>query len=76
VVNPLQALLGDVLLVLAGLAVVLLAVIFLLFEVDLILRLGRNLARRLGPDRPDPAAGMQASQEPAVERVPGAQGGR
>jgi hypothetical protein len=77
VVNLLQTLLGDVLLVLAGLAVVLLAVVLLLCEVDLILRLGRKLARRLGPNRPDPGSDdTQASQDPAVERVPEAPRGR
>ena len=42
--DALQAMLGELLLALAGLAVVLLAVILVLAEVDLILRLTRRLA--------------------------------
>lgn len=44
--DAIQEKLGEVLLVLAGLAVVLLAVILLLVEADLILRLGGRLAVR------------------------------
>ena len=52
--DPLQTILGEILLALAGLAVVLLAVILVLAETDLILRLGRKLtsagaARRAWP---------------------------
>lgn len=44
--DALQAMLGEVLLVIAGLAVVLLALILVLAEVDVIVRLGKRLARR------------------------------
>lgn len=44
-VDALQTILGEVLLVLAGLAVVLLAVILVLVEAHLILRLARKLAQ-------------------------------
>jgi hypothetical protein len=76
-VDAVQATLGEMLLVLAGLAVVLLAVILVLAEVDLILRLGRRLAG--GRRRPEPPAlvgGRHASGERAAERVPKKQGGR
>jgi hypothetical protein len=62
-VDALQATLGDVLLIVAGLAVILLAVILILAEVALILRLTRKLSRR--PEAVAPAEG-----------VPGEQGGR
>jgi hypothetical protein len=45
-VDAIQEKLGEVLLVLAGLAVVLFAVILLLVEADVILRLGGKLAGR------------------------------
>jgi hypothetical protein len=76
-VDAVQATLGEMLLVLAGLAVVLLAVILVLAEVDLILRLGRRLAG--GRRRPEPPAlvgGCHASADHTAERVPGEQGGR
>ena len=57
--DALQAMLGEMLLALAGLAVVLLAVILVLAEVDLILRLTRRLARRPSA-RP---AGLAGSRE-------------
>jgi hypothetical protein len=44
-VDALQTILGEVLLVLAGLAVVLLAVILVLVEAHVILRLARKLAQ-------------------------------
>ena len=44
--DPLQTILGDVLLALAGLALVLLAVILVLTEAHNILRLGRKLTQR------------------------------
>lgn len=50
-VDALQAILGEVLLVLAGLAVVLLAVILVLAEAHLILRLGRKLTRNVSEER-------------------------
>jgi hypothetical protein len=76
-VEVVQATLGEVLLVLAGLAVVLLAVILVLAEVDLILRLGRRLAGgRRRPQPPTLVGGRHASGERAAERVPGEQGGR
>ena len=75
--DAVQATLGEMLLVLAGLAVVLLAVILVLAEVDLILRLGRRLTG--GRRRPEPSAlvgGHQVRSEGAAERVPEEQGGR
>ena len=44
--DALQAMLGEVLLVIAGLAVVLLALILVMAEVDIIVRLGKRLACR------------------------------
>jgi hypothetical protein len=76
-VNAVQATLGEMLLGLAGLAVVLLAVILVLAEVDLILRLGRRLAGgRRRPETPALVGGRHASGDHAAERVPGEQGGR
>ena len=49
--DVLQAILGEVLRVLAGLAVVLLAVILVLAEAHLILRLGRKLTRNVSEER-------------------------
>jgi hypothetical protein len=50
-VDALQATLGDVLLVLAGLAVVLLAVILVLAEAHLILHLARKLTKNLSEEQ-------------------------
>ena len=75
--DAVQATLGEMLLVLAGLAVVLLAVILVLAEVDLILRLGRRLAGgRRSPEPPALLGGHQVRSERAAERVPEDQGGR
>jgi hypothetical protein len=76
-VDAVQATLGEMLLVLAGLAVVLLAVILVLAEVDLILRLGRRLTGgRRRSDLPALVSGRSASGDHTAERVPGEQGGR
>jgi hypothetical protein len=48
-VDTIQALLGDLLLVLAGLALVLLAVILLLVQANVIVCLGGRLTRSLRP---------------------------
>ena len=69
-VNALQATLGELLLALAGLAVVLLAVILVLAEIDLILRLARRLTRRPGARPPGLAGGREVSGERVAERVP------
>ena len=75
--DAVQATLGEMLLVLAGLAVVLLAVILVLAEVDLILRLGRRLTgSRRRSDLPAVVGDRHASGDHAAERVPGEQGGR
>jgi hypothetical protein len=50
-VDALQAILGGVLLALAGLAVVLLAVILVLAEAHLILRLARRLTQNVSEER-------------------------
>jgi len=50
-VGPLQTILGDVLLALAGLALVLLAVILVLTEAHIILRLGRRLTQRVSEEQ-------------------------
>ena len=50
-VDALQTILGEVLLALAGLAVVLLAVILVLAEAHLILRLGRKLTRSVSEEQ-------------------------
>jgi hypothetical protein len=50
-VDALQAILGEVLLALAGLAVVLLAVILVLAEIHLILRLARRLTQNVSEER-------------------------
>ena len=50
-VDPLQTILGDVLLALAGLALVLLAVILVLTEAHIILRLGRKLTQRVSEEQ-------------------------
>lgn len=68
--NALQATLGELLLALAGLAIVLLAVILVLAEVDLILRLARRLARRPRAHPPGLAGGCETSGERAAARVP------
>lgn len=68
--DALQATLGELLLALAGLAVVLLAVILVLAEVDLILRLTRRLARRPSARPADLAGGREMSGERAAARVP------
>lgn len=49
--DAVQATLGEMLLVLAGLAVVLLAVILVLAEAHLILRLGRKLTRSVSEEQ-------------------------
>jgi hypothetical protein len=68
--DALQAMLGEMLLALAGLAVVLLAVILVLAEVDLILRLTRRLARR-PKVRPAHLAGdREPSHDRVAQRVP------
>jgi hypothetical protein len=69
-VDALQAMLGEMLLALAGLAVVLLAVILVLAEVDLILRLARRLTRRPGARPPGLAGGREVSGARIAERVP------
>jgi hypothetical protein len=53
-VDVIQERLGDALLLLAGLAVVLLAVIVLLVELNFILRLGGKVTQRLRSSGPDP----------------------
>lgn len=74
--DAVQATLGEMLLVLAGLAVVLLAVILVLAEVDLILRLGRRLkGGRRRSDLPALVGGRHSTGDHAAERVPGEQGG-
>jgi hypothetical protein len=50
-VDALQTILGEVLLALAGLAVVLLAVILVLAEAHLILRLGRKLTQSVSEEQ-------------------------
>jgi Na+-transporting methylmalonyl-CoA/oxaloacetate decarboxylase gamma subunit len=52
-VDTIQALLGNLLLVLAGLALVLLAVILLLVQANTIVRLASKLTRRLRSDDSD-----------------------
>jgi hypothetical protein len=69
-VDALQAMLGEMLLALAGLAVILLAVILVLAEVDLILRLARRLARRPRAQPLGLAGGREVSGARAAERVP------
>jgi hypothetical protein len=69
-VDALQATLGELLLALAGLAVVLLAVILVLAEIDLILRLARRLTRGLRAHPPGLAGGREMSAERAAARVP------
>jgi hypothetical protein len=49
-VDALQTLLGEVLLVLTGLAVVLLAVVIVLAEAQFILRLARKLAQNVSEE--------------------------
>ena len=68
--DALQATLGELLLALAGLAVVLLAVILVLAEIDLILRLARRLAHRPRAHPPGLAGGRETSGERVAERVP------
>ena len=62
--------LGEMLLALAGLAVVLLAVILVLAEVDLILRLTRRLARRPSARQGGLAGAREASGARVAQRVP------
>jgi hypothetical protein len=50
-VDALQAILGEVLLTLTGLAVVLLAVILVLAEANLILRLARKLTQSVSEEQ-------------------------
>ena len=69
-VNALQATLGELLLALAGLAVVLLAVILVLAEIDLILRLARRLTRGPGARPPGLAGGREVSGRRVAERIP------
>jgi len=69
-VDALQATLGELLLALAGLAVVLLAVILVLAEIDLILRLARRLARRPRAYPPGTVGGRVTSGDRGAERVP------
>jgi hypothetical protein len=52
-VDMIQATLGQVLVVLLGLALVLSVIILLLLEAHYIVRLSRRLLRRLRPDDPD-----------------------
>jgi hypothetical protein len=68
-VDALQAMLGEMLLALAGLAVVLLAVILVLAEVDLILRLTRRLLRRSNARSAHVAAGRVPSGDRVARRV-------
>jgi Na+-transporting methylmalonyl-CoA/oxaloacetate decarboxylase gamma subunit len=75
-VDALETTLGGVLLVVAGLAVVLLAVILVLAEVDLIVRLVRRLAGRRRLDPSGLARDRRSSDDRVAERVPGEQGGR
>jgi hypothetical protein len=49
--DALQTVLGEVLLVVVGFAVILLAVILVLAEAHLILRLGRKLTRNVSEER-------------------------
>jgi hypothetical protein len=65
VVDAIQVTLGEVLLVLVGIAVVLLVIILVLFEADLILKLGGKLSRRLGPGGSDPTGSKLPAKGPA-----------
>jgi hypothetical protein len=65
-VNMIEGTLGQVLLVLAGVAIVLLAVILILLEADYILRLGERLVRRMRTTGLDPSD----SHQPTVDRGP------
>lgn len=68
--NTIQGTLGQVLLVLVGLAVVLFAVILLLVEADYILRLGGRLARRWKHGRLNPnGSNAPATNNRGAERV-------
>lgn len=62
--DAIQEKLGEVLLVLAGLAVVLLAVILVLVEADVILRLGGRLALRWRSGGSDPARARREAGDP------------
>jgi hypothetical protein len=66
-VDMMQAMFGDVLLLLAGLAMVLLAIILVLVEADLILRLGRKLTEHWTPTGMDssPSRPQTRDQFPA-----------
>jgi hypothetical protein len=66
-VDAIQARLGDALLLLAGLAVVLLAIIIVLVEVNVILRLGGKVSERLRSIGADPAE-VSADRGPEEER--------
>jgi hypothetical protein len=65
-VDAVQATLGEALLLLGSLAAVLLAVIFLLLEAKVILRLGGQLNRELRLDGSPSADRPQASRDRAV----------
>jgi Na+-transporting methylmalonyl-CoA/oxaloacetate decarboxylase gamma subunit len=62
--------LGEILLALAGLAVVLLAAILVLAEVDLMLRLARRLTRRPSPTPSGVTGSREVSGERIRERIP------
>jgi hypothetical protein len=63
-VDTIEGTLGQVLLVLAGVAIVLLAVILILLEADYILRLGRRVVRR----RRSTGLGSSDSHQPTADR--------
>jgi hypothetical protein len=65
-VNALQATLGEALLLLGSLAAVLFAVILLLLEAKVIVRLGSQLHRDLRFAAPHSAGGTSASKDRAV----------
>jgi Na+-transporting methylmalonyl-CoA/oxaloacetate decarboxylase gamma subunit len=69
-VDAWQAVLGEILLALAGLAVVLLAVILVLAEVDLMLRLARRLIHRPSATPSGVAGSREVSGERVRERIP------
>jgi len=74
-VETIQGILGQMLLVLAALAVVLFALILVLMEANYVLRLGRELARRWKSDGLDsdssdlPTANTHDAQCPREERA-------
>jgi hypothetical protein len=72
-VDMIQVTLGQALLVLAGIAVVLFAVILLLVEANYIIRLSKKLSRRLrsgesDPTGPHPASVNQGKLESSRDR--------